>query len=70
MPYLIAGSALVWSFVILVYVLKNQGRTAEQNDSMKQTLEDIHAANMARDRLEHDAGFAKRLRERFTRRFL
>jgi hypothetical protein len=70
MPYIIAAAALVWGVAVLIYVLKNQGRAAERNDQMKQRLEDIHAATMARDRLDRDADDAKRVRGRFTRKLL
>ena len=64
---IIGGVAIVFGLVILVYNLQGQGRRSEQNDQMKQVLDDIHTANMVRDHLDHDAAAARRVRERFTR---
>lgn len=64
----ILGSALiVFGIIALVCVLEDGGRKKEQNKQMKQVLDDIDKANSVRDRLDHDAAFAKRVRKRFTR---
>ncbi len=71
MVYEIAGSlAVIIGIIVLLYWLEGQGRKAEQNNHMKQVLDDIHRANMARDRLGRDPVAAKRVRKRFTRWFL
>ncbi len=64
---LIGGAGVLLGLIGLVYVLETQGRKNEQNDEMKQVLDDIHTAEMARDALDSDAAAAKRVRERFTR---
>lgn len=56
--------AAVLALAALVWAEGRRGAAAEQ---MEKELEDIHAANAARDRLERDADFAKRVRDRFTR---
>ena len=60
-------AAAIFAFVALIYKLEWQGRKAEQAEQMQQVLDDIHTADMARDRLNHDTADAERVRERFTR---
>lgn len=67
MLYTMIGIAVVVALIALVYKLEAQGRKAERNEQMQQVLDDIHAAAMARDRLNSDPADAKRVRERFTR---
>lgn len=64
---ILGGAVIVLGLVVLVFRLEGQGRQREQNDRMKQVLDDIHTATRARDRLDHDADAAKRVRDRFTR---
>ena len=64
---IIACAAIMISLIALIYKLEGQGRKTEQNEQMKQVLDDIHTANMARDRLMRDPAGAERVRERFTR---
>lgn len=61
------GAAVIFGLLALIYKLEGLGRKTEQNEEMKQVLDDIHTANRARRRLDADAGFARRVRERFTR---
>lgn len=64
---LLGSAAIIFGLIALVYKLEGQGRKAEQNGQMQQVLDDIHTADMARDRLAADPAAAKRVRERFTR---
>lgn len=70
MFYGLIAAVIVVSLLVLVFRLEAQGRRAAQNDQMKRVLDDIQAANMARDRLRGDPADAKRLRDRFTRKLL
>jgi Na+-translocating ferredoxin:NAD+ oxidoreductase RnfG subunit len=63
----IAVVAAIFALLALIYKLEKQGRKTEQNEQMKQVLNDIHAAAMARDRIDHDPDDRERVRERFTR---
>jgi hypothetical protein len=63
----IGGVTLLLAILALFYTFEKQGRNNEQNDEMQQVLDDIHTANMARDALESDPDFARRVRDRFTR---
>jgi hypothetical protein len=65
--YITGGALLLLALAALIFKLQNQGRREEQNDQMKQVLDDIYAANAARDRIDRDAADARRVRERFTR---
>lgn len=70
MFYGIVAAVIVISLLLLVLKLEAQGRRAAQNDQMKRVLDDVHAANMARDSLRRDPAAAKRVRDRFTRGLL
>jgi hypothetical protein len=68
MLFYVAGLALiVLCLVALVLKLEATGRKSEENEQMKQVLNDIHAATLARDRIDHDPAVARRMRDRFTR---
>jgi len=62
-----AGGIFILALIALACKSEGQGRKTEQNERMKQVLDDIHAAASARDRLRHDADNAERVRKRFTR---
>lgn len=61
------GGIIAVAVLLLVYVLRRDGRRLEQRDRMKGTLDEIQKANQIRDRLRRDAGYAERVRRRFTR---
>ncbi|MBI3441722.1 MAG: hypothetical protein HY052_08005 [Proteobacteria bacterium] len=65
--WIAGGAGLLVALIILIYKLEAVGRRHEQNDQMQQVLDDIHTADMARDRLDRDTDDARRVRERFTR---
>jgi len=44
------------------------GAERERSDTREKVLDDVDKANDARDRLRRDAGYARRLRDRFTRK--
>ena len=67
--YIFSAVAAIVVFV-LIQRAERHGREAEENRNMKEKLDDLRKANGARDRVDSDAGFAKRLRARFTRRIL
>ncbi|MFH1158775.1 MAG: hypothetical protein V1721_07880 [Pseudomonadota bacterium] len=64
---IIGIAMIVAGIVAVIFKLEDAGRKSEQRDQMKKVLDDIHAADMVRDRLRRDADDAKRVRERFTR---
>lgn len=64
---MIGVAVIVFGVIALLYKLESQGRKAEQNDQMKQVLDDIHTADRARDHLRDDDAAARRVRERFMR---
>ena len=64
---LFGAAAVVLGLIFLMYRLESQGRRAAQNDQMRQTLDDIHTAEMVRDHLRHDPMARQRVRDRFTR---
>jgi Na+-translocating ferredoxin:NAD+ oxidoreductase RnfG subunit len=64
---IIAVAAVFYVLLALIFKLEKQGQNTEQNEQMKQVLNDVHAAAVARDRLDHDPGDGKRVREQFTR---
>jgi hypothetical protein len=51
----------------LVYLLKQAGRTAAENEQLKEVLDEMEKANKARADLDRDPAVAERVRERFTR---
>jgi hypothetical protein len=65
--YITAAVLFILALTALISRLESQGRKEEQNRQMQQVLDDIYAANRARDRIDRDAADAKRVRERFTR---
>lgn len=67
---IIAAAVILLCVVFFIFHLEKQGQRNEQNDQMERRLNDIHAANNARDKLSHDLADAKRVRERFTRELL
>jgi hypothetical protein len=65
--YIAATALIVLGFLALALKSEKSGRAAEENRQMKQVLDDIQAAAMARDGIDHDPDAARRVRERFTR---
>lgn len=63
----LAVSALLALALALGWGLVRAGRAAQRGDDSEGRLDDIDKANKARDALRHDAGFARRVRDRFTR---
>lgn len=58
---------LLASAALLIGLLLYEGRRSAAAEQMERELDDVNKANAARDRLRRDAGFAKRVRDRFTR---
>ena len=54
----------------LAAVIYLSGKKTEEADQMKQVLDDIHTANVARDRLRSSPDVAARVRALFTRKLL
>ncbi len=54
--------------IYLLEVGKSAGKDSLKSDSYAEVIDDIHTAKQARDRLKHDAYYAKRVRDRFTRK--
>jgi hypothetical protein len=61
------GGIIAVVVLLLMYFCRRDGRRLEQRDRMKGTLDEIQKANQIRDRLRRDAGYAERVRRRFTR---
>lgn len=59
---LLAG--LIWALVRQSYA---RGRAQEQSDDANRTSQAMAQAALVRDRLVHDAAFARRVRDRFSR---
>lgn len=64
--------AIVAFTVCLVVALfayaRKSGKQAVENEVMKETLDDIHTANLARDRLVGDSAMRRKLRDRNTKK--
>ena len=67
----IAAALLTPAAVYLLYLLQQQtrarGAAEQKNEDAEKTLDDIKRAADIRDALRRDAGFAARVRARFTR---
>jgi hypothetical protein len=61
---------LLAAAIALFFLLRYIGRMDEKQDQMQQVLDDIYTAKDIRDRLRHDQSFARRVREKFTRKLL
>ena len=64
--FLIVGTALAAIAAALTAAYK-AGQSDEKSKTMKQEASDALETAAIRDRLRHDADFAKRVRARFTR---
>lgn len=58
-------------FVATLYFIRRDSRKRGEaeaiNKSQNEVLNDIHTANIVRDRLRHDGKYADRVQDRFTR---
>lgn len=61
---------LLGAVIALGLLLWHMGKIDEKQDHMQQVLDDIYTAKDIRDRLRHDRSFARRVREKFTRKLL
>lgn len=67
---MLEAALLLIAIIVLVGLLLFEGRQDAKARQLEETLDDIHKANGVRDRLRRDAGFAQRVRARFTRELL
>ncbi len=47
---------------------RETGRLQARSDAQEETIDHAETANDAKDRLRRDGGYARRLRDRFTRK--
>lgn len=59
--------ALFAILVSAVYFAYRQGRKTQDGENDSEILDDIRQADILRDRLNHDAEFRARVRDRFQR---
>lgn len=45
-----------------------RGKIEQANQQMREVIDDIHTAHVARQRIDSDPDYAKRMRDRFTRK--
>jgi hypothetical protein len=70
-PALVSMAAFIAAWIFLWWLRRatlKTGAQQEQNRQQTEMLDDVQKANDARDRLRRDAGYAGRVRARFTRK--
>lgn len=68
----ILGLVLFGAFWTLLYYLRRdtlkRGKVEEEAEAIKDMLDDVHLAKIARDRLSIDAAYRAKLRSKYERR--
>lgn len=52
----------------LFFFARKSGKQSVENEVMKETLDDVHTAKLARDRLAGDNSMRRKLRGKYTRK--